>query len=527
MDLQETDIWTQGDEAGTSRNSDALMNSTPFPSALLPAAARGDIQGFLTSGFGHLPHSAWLFLQFDAEQPGRTKRWLRTFLPEVTSAAPWSKLADGTKAKPQITRNIALTADGLVALGLPKSCLESFPIEYLQGLASDERSQILGDGGGSTPERWDVGGPRTPVVHAVVLISSATPGAVEAECERRTKELDGSAAVRLVHGESGSRRADGREPFGFRDGLAQPEIKGITPGGVSPGEFVLGYPNEYGFHSVGPVLPATDDPRGLLPDSANPYRAGWRDFGLNGSFVVYRKLEQDVAGFWRFMEMESVRWRGTADPGFMVWLAAKMVGRWPGGAPLTLAPDHDNPSLRDCDDFLYAESDAHGRGCPFGAHIRRTNPRDSLQPAGPVESLHMTARHRILRRGKPYGAPLFELEVLDRLDNLESLKAIVGLRDDGQSRGLHFLCVNASIKSQFEFIQQSWSNNPHFNGLTDNRDPLTGNHGGPGDGSAMLIPRDGLDLRTATLQRFMTTRGGAYLFMPGLRALSYLAAEPV
>jgi hypothetical protein len=144
-----------------------------------------------------------------------------------------------------------------------------------------------------------------------------------------------------------------------------------------------------------------------------------------------------------------------------------------------------------------------------------------------VESLHMTARHRILRRGKPYGAPLFELEVLDRLDNLESLKAIVGLRDDGQSRGLHFLCVNASIKSQFEFIQQSWSNNPHFNGLTDNRDPLTGNHGGPGDGSAMLIPRDGLDLRTATLQRFMTTRGGAYLFMPGLRALSYLAAEPV
>jgi deferrochelatase/peroxidase EfeB len=210
----------------------------------------------------------------------------------------------------------------------------------------------------------------------------------------------------------------------------------------------------------------------------------------------------------------------------MVWLAAKMVGRWPSGAPLTLAPDRDDPAVRDADDFLYAEADARGRGCPFGAHIRRTNPRDLLRPAGPAESLHMTARHRILRRGRPYGEPLFPLEVLDRPEDREALQAIVGLRDDQRPRGLHFVCVNASIKSQFEFIQQSWANNPHFHGLTDNRDPLVGNNGQPGDRSSMLVPGEGLDLRTAPLPRFVTVRGGAYLFMPGRRALEFLASQP-
>jgi Dyp-type peroxidase family len=405
--------------------------------------------------------------------------------------------------------------------------LETFPDEFLQGPASAERSQILGDVGDSAPEHWHLGGPKHPAIHAALLVSAATVAMIEAERAQLQSDLTASTAVRLVHEELGSQWAEGREPFGFRDGIAQPGVQGITREGTSLGEFVLGYPNEYGFRAVGPVLRSSDDPGGLLPDSANPYRAGVRDFGLNGSFVVYRKLEQDVAGFWQFMEAESVRWHGAADPRFMVWLAAKMVGRWPSGAPLTLAPRQDDPALRDADDFLYAETDAQGQGCPFGAHIRRTNPRDQLRPAELTESRHMTARHQILRRGKPYGQPLFDPKVLDRLGDTEALKAIVGLRHDGQSRGLHFLCVNASIRSQFEFIQQSWANNPHFNGLTDNRDPLIGNNGCPGDRSSMLVPREELDLRTTPLPRFVTVRGSAYLFMPGLRALNYLTADPV
>jgi Dyp-type peroxidase family len=244
---------------------------------------------------------------------------------------------------------------------------------------------------------------------------------------------------------------------------------------------------------------------------------------LNGAFVVYRKLKQNVAGFWRFMATESTRRRGTADPRFMIWLAAKMVGRGPSGAPLALTPDHDDPALGADDDFLYAERDPRGRACPFGAHIRRMNPRDQLRPAAPSESLHMTARHRILRRGRPYGQPLFDLTLLDHPDDREALRTLEDLRDDGQSRGLHFLGVNASIKGQFEFIQQAWANNPQSNGLTRNPDPLIGNRGNSDETGSMHIPGADLDLRTAPLPRFVTVRGGAYFFMPGLRALKYLA----
>ncbi len=317
-----------------------------------------------------------------------------------------------------------------------------------------------------------------------------------------------------------------REPFGFFDGIAQPQIEGIKGKGVRTGEFILGYPNEYGFHPLSPVLPAADDPGHILPESANPYHkpAHYRDLGLNGTYIVYRKLEQDVAGFWRFLQSESLRLKGAVDPGFMVWLAAKMVGRWPSGAPLVLAPDRDGSVLL-TDDFLYAREDPQGLACPFGAHIRRTHPRDQIGPAGPVESLHMSSRHRILRRGRAYGAPLFDPTALTRPDQPAGLQAILDLQDDGQSRGIHFLCVNTNIKSQFEFIQQAWANNPSFGGLADNRDPLIGDNDPSRAPGGMLIPGNRSTIRTAPLPRFVTVRGGAYLFMPGLTTLRYLA-EP-
>jgi Dyp-type peroxidase family len=244
--------------------------------------------------------------------------------------------------------------------------------------------------------------------------------------------------------------------------------------------------------------------------------------GRNGSYIVYRKLEQDVASFWRFIQAESLRLKGAVDPGFMVWLASKMVGRWPSGAPLVLAPDSDPLDLR-TDDFLYAREDPQGLACPFGAHIRRTHPRDQIGPAGQIESLHMSSRHRILRRGKQYGPPLFDPTVLTRPDQPTALQAIVDLQDDGQSRGTHFLCANASIKSQFEFIQQTWANNPTFSGLANNRDPLVGDNDPVTAPGGMLIPGIHSTIRTAPLPSFVTMRGGAYLFMPGLTTLRYLS----
>jgi Dyp-type peroxidase family len=456
-------------------------------SPLLSAADLADIQGFVTSGYGHLPHSGYLFLQI--EDRANARRWLDGMIPHVTTAAPWPKLPNGEKLKPQRTLNLAFTAKGLRRLGLPEISRETFPPEFLQGMDSEERSRILGDTGGSASDHWQMGGPNNGPVHALAILAATTGEALAVELENARKRLHDFPGITVVAEERGAIPEHGREPFGFRDGMAQPEIKGLRGDGVNTGEFILGYENEYGFPPVSPLLGAADDPQGILADSANPHHPGLRDFGLNGTFVVYRKLEQDVAGFWRFLQSESGRWRGRADPQFMVWLAAKMVGRWPGGAPLALAPDLDEPALSEADDFLYAASDPDGLRCPFGAHIRRTNPRDQIRPAGPAESLHMTARHRILRRGRPYGRDLFELSALNDPGHPEAIRAIVDLQGDGQARGIHFLCVNASIKSQFEFVQQAWANNPHFNGVSHNRDPLIGPNDDPDDGTSMHVPR--------------------------------------
>ena len=497
------------------------MDSPPSSSSLLSKEARADIQGFVTSGFRLLPCSAYLFLRFDERLSA--KRWLGQLRPLLTTAVSWRVDSNAPKRRPSQALNVAFTAPGLRMLGLPESCAETFPPEFLRGVASAESARNLGDAGDSAPERWQLGGPNNGIVHALLIVHAVSETALTAECERIETNLNGFPGVTVIAREVGIRSLSGKEPFGFHDGVSQPEIKGIKGTGVNTGEFILGYENEYGFVTTGPVLRKSDDPLVLLPDSANPHLNGLRDFGLNGTFVVYRKLEQDVAGFWQFMQSESQRRLGQADPSFMVRLAAKMVGRWPSGAPLSLAPDGDNPALHEANDFLYANIDPAGRGCPFGAHIRRSNPRDQLLPAAPPESLHMTARHRILRRGKPYGPPLFDLCALDGTSGDQGLRVILDLKRDQQPRGIHFLGINASIKSQFEFVQQVWANNPHFNGLTDNPDPLTGVRGEPGSAGSMLVPCPGLDQRTATLPRFVTVRGGAYLFMPSLRALAWLA----
>jgi hypothetical protein len=136
----------------------------------------------------------------------------------------------------------------------------------------------------------------------------------------------------------------------------------------------------------------------------------------------------------------------------------------------------------------------------------------------------MSTRHRMLRRGKVYGNELFDLMVLDRLQDTEGLKILRDLRGDAVPRGLHFFCVNASIKSQFEFVQQSWANNPHFNNLTNNSDPITGANGDATCPQSMSIPGVNLDLRTNPLPRFVTVKAGGYWFIPGFRALHYLAS---
>jgi len=485
-----------------------------------------DIQGFVTSGYGHLSHAAYLFLQF--QQAAQARQWLALTTPAITSARSWPIGSNGEKIKPSVALNIAFTAGGIQAFGLPSEVLCTFPSEFQEGIASPDRSRVLGDTEESDPAQWELGGTAMPPIHAVLFIYAESATGLAAACRaQRTAIEDAQGGVVELFGsmQSGYRPDDNREPFGFHDGIAQPPIAGIHGNGVPTGEFILGYPNHFQIRPPTPVVPAALDREGILSALNNPYHADrpLRDLGRNGSYVVYRKLEQDVAGFWQFMKREAVRSTATANADYMIWLASRCVGRWPSGAPLALTPDVDDPRSGDRDDFIYG-GDTEGLACPFGSHIRRTNPRDVIKPYAPAQSLSMSEAHRLLRRARVFGPALFDASVLTDSAKPEGRRRLTELADDGNVRGIHFFCVNASIKTQFEFVQQTWCNNPRFAGLNDNKDPLIGDNARTDQTSShMTIPRRPFRVRTAALPRFVRVKAGAYLFMPSLTALRFLA----
>jgi Dyp-type peroxidase family len=487
--------------------------------------ARGDIQGFITTGYGHLPVAAYLCVRFTDPAAGR--RLIGDLVETVATAAPWPRDPSGATIKPDTTVNLALTADGLRACGLPSSVLCTFPVEFQEGIASPARSRILGDTEESAPAAWEVGGPGTESIHAMVIIHARDDRALDAMCatERlRIERTNGGVVVHTAEIQRGYRPSTGTEPFGFRDGIGQPSITGLDGEGIPTGEFILGYPNHYDVIPPAPAVPRSLDPNRILPPLENPYHGADRrhDLGCHGSFVVYRKLQQDVAGFWRALHDETVRQRGAADSGYMIWLASKMVGRWPSGAPLVDAPHSDNAALAAHDAFGYGV-DRDGLACPIGAHIRRTNPRDDLKPYPAEQSRHMADAHRILRRARVFGPPGAALPGASSTPDTGD--AIFPLEDDGHARGIHFFCINASIRSQFEFVQQTWCNNPAFGGLTNSKDPIAGDHARAGEpATRMVIPVAAGSIRTGALPRFVTVRGGAYLFMPSITALRFLAA---
>jgi Dyp-type peroxidase family len=486
--------------------------------------ALGNIQGIITSGYGHLPQAAYVFIKLT--EPGHARRWLERVSPSVTPSSRWPVDRNTAKAKPQAAVNLGFTAEGLRALGLPSRVLCTFPLEFQDGIASAARSRILGDTGASAPEHWEVGGSRTDAIHAVLLLFASDEARLDELVSTQRSMLAAAGGVVEVRDsmQRGYRPETASEPFGFHDGIAQPTIAGIEGHGVPTGEFILGYENHYGLIPPTPVVPRDMDPSGLLPRLANPYHASepLADLGHDGSFLVYRKLQQDVAGFWRFMTQEAAR-AGRADATGAIWIASKCVGRWPSGAPLALAPEHDDLTLSEMDAFFYSD-DPDGLRCPIGAHIRRTNPRDALKPYPPQQSLSMSDAHRLIRRGRVFGPPLVDA-ALRRLASGGDARALLDLQDDGRARGVHFFCINANLKSQFEFVQQTWANNPRFGGLNDNMDPLASSPCADDTPSRMTIPQRRGELRTHPLPNFVTVKGGAYLFLPSLAALRFLSAH--
>ena len=247
---------------------------------------------------------------------------------------------------------------------------------------------------------------------------------------------------------------------------------------------------------MGPTVSTELDRNGVLPLAS----AHARDFARNGSYLVLRQLAQNVSGFWRFLDSAVSGWEGDRVRN-REQLAAQFVGRQLDGTPLA-APA---AASRNDNEFGFADNPLGAR-CPIGAHIRRANPRDSLPFRDARSSLSVTNRHRILRRGRVYGAPLSDP---------------LAATDEGE-RGLLFTCLNADIGRQFEAIQHGWINDPTFGGLYNEQDPLVGSQ--PTGGGSLTIGTSPVRRRLHGIPRFVTVRGGGYFFLPSLSALRFLSA---
>jgi Dyp-type peroxidase family len=470
-----------------------------------------DIQGIILHGYGRLRSACFLLLCIS--KPAAAKAWLNALDVRNAQLKP---------DHPDRCINIAFTRAGLEKLGLPEESMQQFAGEFSEGMAATEhRQRILGDVDDSSPERWQWGGTRNPEPHILLMLYAGDPGALSALVKGQQANLSGFG-LELVTLLDSNWLPQGKEHFGFRDGVSQTGIEGFHTG-LSPadmiaaGEFILGYLNAYGQYTQRPLVNPDHDPGGLLPQAPDDSRQ--RDLGMNGSYLIFRQLRQDVGGFWKFVHEKTKRDDGSPNPDARIKLASKMVGRWPSGTPLVKSPDADNPALSDANDFLYHGSDdRHGFKCPIGSHIRRANPRDSLEPEpGSDRSIEVGKRHRLLRRGRAYGPPVAA--------SMEISDILAGDHASGE-RGLHFICFNTHIGRQFEFVQHTWVNNPKFDGLYEDDDPLIGDRGASRGqpGGTFTIQSEPIRTRVTRMPRFVQVRGGGYFFMPGIRALRFLAS---
>ena len=475
-----------------------------------------DIQGLVLLGYGHLAYGAYLF--FNIKNNLGAKTWLGKLLENntIANAGLWSN------GKPEKAINIGFTYNGVRTLLGESARMSKFPQEFEEGMAFRERSKtILGDSGESSPETWEFGGTNPDGnanrenIHGVLVILADSLEQREALVEQYTNDMH-SHNMEIVYAQKAAKLPHSREHFGFLDGISQPHVEGShrprNPGDpqIEAGEFILGYRNEY---EQFPELPMLN----------RDYR-----LGRNGTFLVLRKLQQDVPSFWNFIadyaeKDDAVPPVGISREEKMIWLASKFVGRWPNGTPLVYAPEQPEDTPADkLNTFYYAGGreaknprDANGLKCPFSAHARRMNPRDSLGPTT-EKALVVANRHMIVRRGMPYGKSFFE-----NILNLPTTK----VEPDSEDRGLMFLCLNANISRQFEFIQQTWANNTKFHGMYQDRDPLIGNHRITDDSettSSFIIPRKPVRQRVLDIPRFVNVKGGAYFFMPSLTAINLM-----
>lgn len=443
-----------------------------------------DVQGLVVSGYGHLRHSSVLVFRIRDGQAAHARIALGRQLALVTTAAK----EDGRRSPQHQAVNVAFTYSGLTKLGPPNAVLSGFDRAFVGGMAGTlHRSRALGDVGGNAPSLWRWGNAETHPPDGVIFLYASSRQAL---VDLRSRLTDFEQYVEAVADVATAVVSDGsarqREPFGFADGLSQPLLEGTrqarrhpdSPHVVRLGEFVLGYEDNAGIEVTLPAVDADDA------------------LGINGTYVAVRQLEQHVDRFHQFLAQQAQTHGIPPEV-----LAAKMMGRTFDGDVLT-ADGSAHPAGQN--DFGYA-ADADGLGCPLGAHIRRGTPRDMLGKTA-AEGWRITNRHRILRRGRPYREHQSDGRAVDEHGTVTA--------------GLLFVALNADLERQFEFIHGNWMNDAGFAELADERDPIIGWRSGTED--SMRIPQRPARRRLTGLPAFVTTRGGAYFFMPGLRGLALL-----
>jgi Dyp-type peroxidase family len=532
-----------------------------------------EIQGNILAGFNK-DFQTFLFLKIHDRE--LTKIWLGSLIPYIATVAEvlsfnrmFRMLRNRRSADPQgmvaTWINIAFTYEGIKALTSEAEASQFQDTPFRIGLP--KRAGLLGDptdpNAEGHPNQWVVGGTDPNQYPDILLtIASDDPAHLEVELSRIRTTIqalpsensnEGKSALEIIYEQPGATRPDkpGHEQFGFKDGISQPAVRGrvsstdqdflaprlidpqdprsalyAKPGQplVWPGQFVLGYPGQ-----------RKDDP--LTPQPLLPTSPSW---ARNGSFLVLRRLRQDVPAFWNFANEQAAKL--SQQPGFAGMtperFATLLVGRWPSGAPLMRSPNADDERLAkdglannhflyvaptqpislvpipdySGDTFPQAITDFSGTVCPYFAHVRKVNPRDTGTDTGGASD---TLTRMILRRGIPFGLPL-----KDAIKPTES--------ELDEERGLIFVSYQTSIKDQFEFLMNHWTNIDNQPPPGAGPDPLIGQQQDPAENRTRMLKIMGTNGSIEVIKipkDWVIPTAGGYFFAPSISALKIVLSS--